>query len=474
MKYIELIGKILIVVIVLCAIAFGIYFYFQNPVIEITGEQIMKVPVTEKYIEPGAKAYYRFKEYSNEINSKSNIDTSKIGTYKVTYNVEIDNKEATAERIVQVVDELNPMLVISGKEKEVASSLELFQEPGFRAEDNYDGDISANVNTKLEKISDNIYKKIYLVTDSSGNIGTAERTIEIKDIVPPVISLKGTEVENIYVGGTYNESGFTATDDLDGDISNKVLIEGSVDTSKVGSYIITYTAKDNSGNITSVQRRVQVLEVPETTGIVYLTFDDGPSETITPKVLDILKDEGVKATFFILNYTDSTEYLVKRIVNEGHSIGLHGYSHDYSTIYQSEKTSMENITKLEEKIKASTGVDTKLTRFPGGSSNTVSSYNPGIMTRLTQRILNEGYRYFDWNVSSEDAGGAKTSGDVYMNVTNGISHNRTTNVVLMHDFASNTKTLNALRDIIRYCKNNGYKLDKITDSTPMITHRINN
>ena len=134
---------------------------------------------------------------------------------------------------------------------------------------------------------------------------------------------------------------------------------------------------------------------------------------------------------------------------------------------------MNNLSSLREKIKASTGVDTVITRFPGGSSNTVSSYNPGIMTRLTKKVIESGYRYFDWNVSSGDAGEARSSYDVYNNVVGGIKHSRG-NVVLMHDFSGNNKTLDALRDIIHYIKNNAYNIERITENTPMITHSVAN
>ena len=134
---------------------------------------------------------------------------------------------------------------------------------------------------------------------------------------------------------------------------------------------------------------------------------------------------------------------------------------------------MENITKLQAKIKNSTGYNSTITRFPGGSSNTVSRYNPGIMTKLTKEVVSRGYKYFDWNVSSGDAGEAKTSQDVYNTVTRGLRKSRA-NIVLMHDFSGNTKTLNALENIINYGINNGYTFDKITESTPMVTHSVNN
>jgi len=211
-----------------------------------------------------------------------------------------------------------------------------------------------------------------------------------------------------------------------------------------------------------------------TKGVIYLTFDDGPSATITPKVLDILKKEKVKATFFVLNYSKSNEKLIKRIVKEGHTIGIHGYSHEYSRIYKSKKAFLNNVYKLQDKIYKLTGVKTKFMRFPGGSSNTVSRhYSKGIMSLLTKEMLSRGFRYFDWNVSSGDAGGAKTSNDVYKNVTRNLSKKRG-NMVLCHDFAGNTKTLNALSKIIKYAKKNGYTFKAIDKNTPMYAHGVNN
>lgn len=266
-----------------------------------------------------------------------------------------------------------------------------------------------------------------------------------------------------------------------GDLTDKIQIEGTVDTSKTGNYTITYKVKDTSGNEATKTRTVTVTNAPAkaTTGtdgqkgVIYLTFDDGPSSSITPKILDILKKKNVPATFFILNYSDANEQLVKREVAEGHTVAIHGYSHSYSEIYQSEEAYMKNITMLQEKIKKSTGCNTIITRFPGGSSNTVSKFNPGIMTRLTELVVNKGYRYFDWNVSSGDAGGARTSEDVYNNVTKGLKKTRM-NVVLMHDFSGNTKTLNALEAIIDYGIENGYTFARITENTPMVTHGVNN
>src|SRR5699024_8940101 len=132
------------------------------------------------------------------------------------------------------------------------------------------------------------------------------------------------------------------TDEIDGDLSKQIQTRGEVDTSTPGDYVITYRVTDKSGNTAEKSLTVTVLSRQTsdtgntnagTSGTIYLTFDDGPSKDITPKLLDVLQQKNVKATFFILNYDTSKEYLVKRIVNEGHSIAIHGYSHDYQKIY---------------------------------------------------------------------------------------------------------------------------------------------
>ena len=234
----------------------------------------------------------------------------------------------------------------------------------------------------------------------------------------------------------------------------------------------------NNGTKTNEQNAVNTSATTDkkksNEGVIWLTFDDGPSANITPKVLDILKKENVKATFFVINYSDSNEHLLKRIVAEGHTIGIHGYSHEYSKIYKSKETFMNNVLTLQDRIFKSTGVKSMYIRFPGGSSNTVSrKYCKGIMTELTKEMLAKGFKYYDWNISSGDAGGAKNAKDVYKNVTKNLSKKRG-NMVLMHDFGGNKKGLEALPEIIKYAKKEGYTFAKIDDDTPMYAQHVNN
>lgn len=215
-------------------------------------------------------------------------------------------------------------------------------------------------------------------------------------------------------------------------------------------------------------------EEESATGIIYLTFDDGPTSDSTPQILEILKRRNIKATFFVLHYDEQHEQFIKREQQEGHTIALHGYTHNYSELYQSAETCIENFEKIGNQVYQTTGERSKIIRFPGGSSNTISKkYCKGVMTELVNRVIELGYRYFDWNVDSDDAGHAKTSQDIYNNVTSGIKPERK-NVVLMHDFARNYKTIDALDSIISWGLEQGYVFRKITDETPMVTHGVNN
>ena len=187
-----------------------------------------------------------------------------------------------------------------------------------------------------------------------------------------------------------------------------------------------------------------------------------------------MKEKGVKATFFVINASNNLNYLIKQAYDEGHTIGLHSYTHNYKTVYSSADAYFDDLNKISKKVQKITGEESKIIRFPGGGSNTISRrYSKGIMTYLTNEVINRGYHYFDWNVSSGDAGGSNNKEEVYKSVVNNLKHNQA-NIVLMHDFENNYKTLNALSDIIDYGLNNGYTFSAIDMTTPLVTHRVNN
>ena len=208
---------------------------------------------------------------------------------------------------------------------------------------------------------------------------------------------------------------------------------------------------------------------------VYLTFDDGPSVGVTETILDTLKKYDVKATFFIIDFDDEHIPILKRMVNEGHTIGIHGYSHVYSDIYANEDAFMNNIYKLSDKLVEKIGYKAEIIRFPGGASNMVSKqYCPGIMTALTKRVVAEGFQYFDWNVSPEDAMSILSAETISNSVLNDLRTTRKQNVVLMHDSGSQKTTAQAIEAIIEGALAKGYAFDRLTKDTPAVQHSVQN
>lgn len=214
-------------------------------------------------------------------------------------------------------------------------------------------------------------------------------------------------------------------------------------------------------------------EMPDFSGkTIYLTFDDGPSPR-TPEILKILNDNGVKATFFVINGGKYNHYM-KDIVAGGHTIALHSYTHDYATIYASDEAYFNDLQKISDVVYNETGVRTNLIRFPGGGSNTVSKkYNLRIMTRLTQEVENRGYVYLDWNLSSGDANSNSVPANTIINNCRKVPKSNAV-IVLMHDAAGKRTTVEALPEVIAYYKAAGCTFAAIDASTPPAHQRVQN
>ena len=207
--------------------------------------------------------------------------------------------------------------------------------------------------------------------------------------------------------------------------------------------------------------------------VVYLTFDDGPTDN-TSRILDALDSGGVKATFFVIHSYDGCEAQIREIHEHGHCVALHSYSHRYN-IYRSTEAYFEDLQKISDLVYEATGVRSKLIRFPGGSSNTVSKkYCEGIMTTLTRAVTEKGYVYFDWNWDSLDA--AAVTNDVstikkYATIPIGQSKYV---ILLMHDAYSKTTTPQALPEIITAYKKAGYRFDVLSADSYCYHHTVNN
>ncbi|OON98943.1 MAG: hypothetical protein ATN35_02745 [Epulopiscium sp. Nele67-Bin004] len=201
----------------------------------------------------------------------------------------------------------------------------------------------------------------------------------------------------------------------------------------------------------------------------YLTFDDGPSNN-TIKILDYLLEQDIKATFFVIE-VPGREDVYKRIIDEGHAIGVHSSTHIYADIYQNVDTYFADIENLAEVIKQYTdGYEADILRFPGGSNNTVSLKfgGPDIMSDLKVAVEDWGYIYFDWNVDSLDASASVQDKDVIVNAVLSQSSKLEQPVILMHDSAAKTTTAEALPEIVEGLKAQGFLFEKLTIDTPVV------
>ncbi len=189
--------------------------------------------------------------------------------------------------------------------------------------------------------------------------------------------------------------------------------------------------------------------------IVYLTFDDGPSD-LTPQFLDTLDSYGVNATFFV-TYQPQHEDIYKDTIARGNSIQIHTASHDYDKVYASEEAYIADFNEIFEYVKNVTGTTPNYFRFPGGSTN---SYGKSIVKSIAKDMKTNGYDFVDWNVSVGD-GSAKATKDSIIAKIQAESEGKNHIVMLAHDSGTKTETLAALPEIIEYYKANGYEFGVI-------------
>ena len=457
--------------------------------VTLNGQQDIYVEYGQDYTEPGATAQLTQKDVQTNIpvTVSGAVDTARVGDYYIKYTATAEDITATSYRCVHVVDTQLPVITLVAAPEAYTLPGQPYTEEGFSATDNYDGDLTERV---VRKEKDGVVT--YSVSDSSGNKASVTRTINYFDPGIPKIELVGGQFSFIMAGDAYAEPGYTATDKDGKDLTNRVAAMGNVDINTPGTYTLQYTVTNQYGKTGTAERTVYVIpkakegtakpddstEIAPPTGgttiepngkVVYLTFDDGPTNH-TGRLLDVLAKYDVKATFFVVNtgYKD----MITRAAKEGHTVAIHTYTHRYSQIYASDDAFFADLHAMQDVIYQCTGEKAMLTRFPGGSSNSVSSaYNKGIMSRLTKELRARGYQYFDWNVDSNDAGGARTSEEVFQNVIKGIS-NHTNSIVLQHDTQS--FSVDAVERIIAWGLCNGYTFKALTADSPGCHHPVNN
>ncbi|MBO5247605.1 MAG: polysaccharide deacetylase [Eubacterium sp.] len=224
---------------------------------------------------------------------------------------------------------------------------------------------------------------------------------------------------------------------------------------------------------TAIRERLELednLRSPEDPMTVYLTFDDGPSEN-TPEILEILKAHNVKATFFVTGKEEEElKGWYEQIVADGHTLGMHSYSHKYSTIYESVDAFAADFEALRDYVKELTGVDCKYYRFPGGSSNQVSNAD---MNEFIDYLGEQGMTYYDWNVVCGDATSQiYTADELVDNVMKDVVKYKYS-VVLMHDATEKDTTVEALDALLQQLEAMNVEILPITEDSPVIHHNLN-
>ncbi len=455
--------SILVVTAVICS-----YFFMfkKNDVIDfhLLGDNKITINVSEPYIEYGYELKVNnevqdYRTYNVVINNHMN--PNEIGSYIIDYNLNYNNQNFVIKRELEVVDLIKPVLSLSSDSITMDyCSKKVKKEITYQAKDNYDGDITDNV-----VITEENNKRIYSVSDSSGNIEQKEITIIYEKKPNDKFYLNGSSTMNINLNSSFTDPGAKYTDGCGKAIEADIVVSGEVDPTTEGTYEITYSL-----NGKTLRRQVIVSEKKVQPKTIYLTFDDGPGAQ-TQKILDTLDKYNVKATFFVTHQFSDYVYLIGTEYQRGHKVAVHTYTHNYQTVYTSVEGYINDFNRMNEVIKNYTGSYSNIFRFPGGSSNTVSrNYAKGIVRAIADEMTSLGYYYFDWNVDSKDAAGANAQ-RVYNEVVNGVEK-CTTCVVLMHDIKVSTAT--ALDDILNELTSRGYTFKTLSSSSPQIRHSINN
>ena len=211
---------------------------------------------------------------------------------------------------------------------------------------------------------------------------------------------------------------------------------------------------------------------------IYLTFDDGPSTKSTPKILKILAQHGIKATFFMTGGAAQKNKAVARTVYQrGHTIANHSYSHNYQKLYASPAAFMNDIARSERAIQQVIGTKpSKVIRFPGGSTMGILQRNPGTLAGIKARVAKGGYQYFDWNVSLADSRMKAPKKNALSNyairqIKSNVKAGKQHMVVLAHDTNSRPWTPQEIPRVIKYCESQGFYFATLTTKSPACKFR---
>ena len=236
-----------------------------TPVITLIGDSQVNIEVGSTYTDAGATATDNYDgDLSSQIFVVNNVDVNMLGSYTVTYSVSDSSSNAATvvTRTVNVVDQTAPTITILGGNQITIEAGSSYTDAGATATDNYNNDVTADI-TVTNTVDPNTigsYTVTYTVSDASGNQATAVRTVIVEDSTPPSITLVGSTPVSVEAGSSYSDAGATATDTYDGDLTSSIATNNNVDINTVGSYTVTYTVTDSSGNTATATRTVNVVD----------------------------------------------------------------------------------------------------------------------------------------------------------------------------------------------------------------------
>ena len=466
--------------------------------LKLNGEETMIVEYQEPFQDPGVVATIMGKEAKVIVHGK--VNTNQIGTYELVY--ELKNRIGMVRkktRTVIVKSTQAPTITLKGNEIECVALNTTYEEPGYTAVDVENHDLSNQViiRGEVDPKRFGIYVIKYEVTDKSGNTTTTKRKVIVKDNEFPVLELKGYQAITLYSDEEFEEPGYTATDNIDQDITKNVIVKNNIQK-KPGIYQVKYQVTDSSGNTVKKERQVYVIEhetykeeydklenetkgwwsdnkfdhkrplggnygesleeyhayhLGENKKIIYLTFDEGSNETYMKEIVDVLNKNKVKATFFLCqNYMASNADLIREMVKSGHSIGNHTHHHKSMPSLATKETFDEYVKEIKD-------VEHVYRQITGQEMDKVYREPKGEWSKRSLKIVSDlGYSTYFWSADHYDFG-ENVSKEETLNRLLKRYHNGA--IYLLHP--KNKGNYEALEDFIKTMKKKGYQFGLVKD-----------
>lgn len=454
--------------LLLACFVLGIVWAVRSVYLFFDPLQLRASDITIEYktkFDPKSNIKTVFMSSKDKVDIDNKVNTDAMGDYEVAYTYK--GKTKTAK--VHVTDTTAPKVEVADITADLAQAV---VPEDFVTESSDNDNITYTFKSDADLDKEGDHEVTIVAKDTTGNTTEKEAVLHrVKDTTAPQIKAPGKDV-SVLQGTEFTLDGFSVSDDMDPN-PNLTYDSETLDLTKAGDYDVKILATDRSGNTAELTQKVTVEKNPEYNAkVVYLTFDDGPSAN-TKKVIDILKKNDAKATFFVTGTHPEYNNYIKEAYDNGNTIGLHTYTHDYAGVYSSIDAYFDDLQKISNMVEEITGEKSKVIRFPGGSSNTISAnYTQGIMSQLVNLVHDKGYEYYDWNVSSGDASGNNVPTDTLYAQATACEADYCT--ILFHDTDAKDTTVEVLPKIIDYYKKRGYVFLGLGPNSVASHHGVNN